>query len=134
MNRINFEVSQFGDVVIPAEIVQKMGIKNNKDGELQIIGDTLILRPKIHNKKIVDNIVPDKLMTKYHELSDKRLHGELTKTESSELQHIEQDIEKIEESHPVLQLLEQQEERHHQQMMDSLEDISNRLRTLIESL
>jgi len=80
------------------------------------------------------NIVPAELLEKYHELSDRRLRGELTASEVSELQQIEQEVQEIEESHPVLQLLDQQEERRYKKMMESLEDISNKLKTLIESL
>lgn len=86
------------------------------------------------HRKVADNIVPAELLEKYHELSDRRLRGELTASEVSELQQIEQEIQEIEESHPVLQLLDQQEERRHKKMMESLEDISNKLKTLIESL
>jgi len=91
-------------------------------------------KEKLYYRKAADNIVPAELMKKYHKLSDKRLRGELTKAESLELQQVEQEIEKIEENHLVLQLFDQQEERRHQQMMESLEDIGNKLKTLIESL
>jgi hypothetical protein len=86
------------------------------------------------HRKVADNIVPAELLEKYHELSDRKLRGELTASEVSELQQIEQEIQEIEESPPVLQLLDQQEECRHKKMMESLEDISNKLKTLIESL
>jgi len=89
---------------------------------------------ELRHRKVVGNIVPVELLERYHELSDRRLRGELTASDVSELQQVEQEIKKIEESHPILQLLDQQEEHHHKKMMESLEDISNKLKTLIESL
>ena len=89
---------------------------------------------KLRHGKAADNIVPAELLERYHELSDRRLRGELTASEVSELQQVEQEIQKIEESHPVLQLFEQQQEYRHRKMMESLEDISDKLKTLTESL
>ncbi|MFQ6042710.1 MAG: hypothetical protein ACE5PV_17775 [Candidatus Poribacteria bacterium] len=91
-------------------------------------------KEELRHRRVVDNIVPVKLLERYHELSDRRLRGEMTAFEVSELQQVEQEIEKIEESHPILGLLDQQEEHRHKKMMESLEDISNKLKTLIESL
>jgi len=89
---------------------------------------------EVRSKESSDSVVPVELMERYHELSDKRLRGELTESEVPELQQVEQEIQKIEESHPVLQLFEQQQEYRHRKMMESLEDISDKLKTLTESL
>ena len=115
----------------------------NEDGTIYLPEEYRYLQPylvkiqiieqeeeKISRKKAADTIVQVELMERYHELSDRRLRGELTESEVPELEQVEQEIQKIEESHPVLQLFEQQEERRHKKMMESLEDISDKLKTL----
>ena len=46
MSEIIIKASQSGEIVIPAEIVQKIGIKKDEEGELRIIEDALILHRK----------------------------------------------------------------------------------------
>ena len=46
MNEIIIKASQSGDIVIPAEIVQRIGIQKDEEGELRMMGDVLILHKK----------------------------------------------------------------------------------------
>jgi len=46
MNEMIIKASQSGDIVIPAEIVQRIGIKKDEEGELRMMGDVLILHKK----------------------------------------------------------------------------------------
>ena len=46
MNGMFIKASQSGDIVIPAEIVQRIGIKKDEEGELRMIGGILILHKK----------------------------------------------------------------------------------------
>jgi bifunctional DNA-binding transcriptional regulator/antitoxin component of YhaV-PrlF toxin-antitoxin module len=59
MNEIIIKASQSGDIVIPAEIVQRIGIKKDEDAELRMMGDALILhkRPKDLDVNEVLNIL-----------------------------------------------------------------------------
>ena len=46
MNEIIIKAGQSGDIVVPAEIVQKIGVRKDENVELRMIGDALILHKK----------------------------------------------------------------------------------------
>lgn len=90
MDRINIKVNQSGDIVIPAEIVKRIGIEKDEDGELQIIGDTLILRQK--DKTLDVNEILKILVTE----------GEIELTEFTVNKEGTEDVPTLEELHQSL--------------------------------
>jgi antitoxin component of MazEF toxin-antitoxin module len=57
MSEIIIKAGQSGDIIIPSEIMQKIGIKKDENVELRMIGNALILHKKTFDINEVLNIL-----------------------------------------------------------------------------
>jgi PHD/YefM family antitoxin component YafN of YafNO toxin-antitoxin module len=77
-------------------------------------------------------ILPEALLERYHDLSDRRLRGELSAEGTLELQQVEEQLEDLEAQHPLLRALDEADEQRHAEMMGTLTEIRQELRQLVD--